>query len=71
MDDTATGIGAPIPNDDPRCRCAIGKEEGALQLTGGEPGTIVTVSIYADCPIHGEATRAIMRGTLGGMSIGR
>lgn len=70
MSDTATGMSTPIPNDDPRCHCTIGKDESAIQLTGGEPGATATVSIHADCPLHGEAARSIVRRTLGAVSIG-
>jgi hypothetical protein len=71
-----TGMSTPIPNDDPRCHCTADTalervDDETVRLTGGEPGSMATVSIRADCPLHGAAIGSIARSTLGAVSIGR
>lgn len=58
----------PIPNSNPRCRCTQGEtdNENAIRLHG--PGTLV-LSVYLDCPLHGEVTQSIVKSGLKGLSI--
>jgi hypothetical protein len=66
----------PIPNDDPDCHCAIadGNAEvpaGVTAVTGGVPDQEARLLLHLDCPHHGPAVRAMTKGTLGAMSLGK
>ena len=55
--------GEPIPNDDPRCKCRKGKadSDAALVIYAHFPELAenIPISIYPDCPLHGECARKL------------
>jgi hypothetical protein len=84
-DEQPADPGLVIPNDDPRCRCALepGKQpDDAVAIIGSispgliAPGTSVAagqefrVALHAGCPHHGPVLRQMSKGALGAFSIG-
>ena len=58
----------PIPNDDERCQCFLGKSDSddIFSLIGQGD---VHISIYRNCPLHGDYARMIAKSALKGLSI--
>jgi hypothetical protein len=57
----------PIPSGNPLCRCASTdlKAEDGVALKFNE----VTLTIFPDCPDHGEVVNDIVRGALDKLSV--
>ena len=74
MSEQVLDLSAPIPNDDPRCHCALepGSDvvDGTVVMTFGDgDGGEVRVAVHLDCPYHGCVVRAMQKTALKGFSI--
>ncbi len=73
MSEQAFDPSAPIPNSDPRCRCALepaGNEAGVIVMAFGTgDGGQGKVAFHLDCPYHGGIARDIQKTGFKGLSI--
>jgi hypothetical protein len=66
----------PIPNDDPRCHCALEPggnvaDDVVVMSFGNGDGGLGRVAMHLDCPHHGSFVRDVQQAAAGSFSIGR
>ena len=74
MSEQALDPSTPIPNSDPRCRCALEPDsvsaDGAVVMAFGDgEGGTGRIALHLDCPYHGGIVRNVQKASLRGFSI--
>ena len=76
MNEQALDPRKPIPNDDPRCHCALEPagcvaDDAVVMSFGDGAGGMGRVAMHLDCPHHGSFVRDMQKAAMGGFSIAR